>query len=212
MFHYSMAQNIVNRNDISLYNTQKNEIGNIRHGLDLSIKYGFNFGLTLSNIQNKMNFDPNFSVGKGYSFGTLINLHFGQRTINSLPGTGFWGIQSEIKYSNQNINSDGGKITLSSIQIPIMIKVYPTPKFSIECGPELSYILSMSPKTIVGDGVQVNLGECKGLYPNICLGFGYETNNRLSFGARCSMGLKDFGDNIKWREGINSMFVIGCLF
>lgn len=57
-----------------------------------------------------MTFDPAFSMGTGFQIGALVNFHWGQRTASSLPGTGLWGLQPELLFSNQVIKSDGGDV------------------------------------------------------------------------------------------------------
>lgn len=184
----------------------------IRHGAALTIKYGVKAGVNLSNMSNDMTFDPAFSMGTGFQLGALVNFHWGQRTASSLPGTGLLGLQPELLFSNQVIKSDGGDIKLNYIKVPVMLKVYPSARLSVEVGPELSYLISSSPEFVKVDGAAVKVGDCKGF--NFCAGFGaaYEFNFGLMVGARYSMGFTDLGKSLKWKNSSNIQITAGWLF
>ena len=183
-----------------------------RHGSALSIKYGVKAGVNLSNMSNDMTFDPGFSMGTGFQVGALVNLHWGQRTESSLPGTGLWGLQPEILFSNQVIKSDGGDVKLNYIKVPVMLKVYPLSRLSVEAGPELSYLISTSPESLNVDEATVKVGDCKGFNFGAGIGAAYEFNFGLMVGARYSMGFSDLGKNLKWKNNSNIQISAGWLF
>ena len=159
-----------------------------------------------------MTFDPNFSMGTGMHVGAVVNLHWGQRTASSLPGTGFWGAQAEVLYTNQSVKTDGENLKYSSIKVPLMLKVYPLSALSIEVGPEFSYIFSTSPDVLKVDGVEVHTGDCKGLNVGAGVGASYEFPFGLMVGARYSLGLTDFGKNLKWKNNNNIQVSVGWMF
>ena len=183
-----------------------------RHGSALSIKYGVKAGVNLSNMSNDMTFDPGFSMGTGFQVGALVNLHWGQRTESSLPGTGLWGLQPEILFSNQVIKSDGGDVKLNYIKVPVMLKVYPLSRLSVEVGPEFSYLISASPESLNVDGATVKVEDCKGFNFGAGIGAAYEFNFGLMVGARYSMGFSDLGKNLKWKNNSNIQISAGWLF
>ena len=183
-----------------------------RHGSALSIKYGVKAGVNLSNMSNDMTFDPGFSMGTGFQVGALVNLHWGQRTESSLPGTGLWGLQPEILFSNQVIKSDGGDVKLNYIKVPVMLKVYPLSRLSVEAGPEFSYLISTSPESLNVDEATVKVGDCKGFNFGAGIGAAYEFNFGLMVGARYSMGFSDLGKNLKWKNNSNIQISAGWLF
>lgn len=183
-----------------------------RHGSALSIKYGAKAGVTLSNMSNDMTFDPGFSMGTGFQVGALVNFHWGQRTESSLPGTGLWGLQPEILFSNQVIKSDGGNVKLNYIKVPVMLKVYPLSRLSVELGPEFSYLVSSSPKSLNVDQATIKVGDCKGFNFGAGVGAAYEFNFGLMVGARYSMGFTDLGKNLKWKNNSNIQITAGWLF
>lgn len=183
-----------------------------RHGSALSIKYGVKAGVNLSNMSNDMTFDPGFSMGTGFQVGALVNLHWGQRTESSLPGTGLWGLQPEILFSNQVIKSDGGDVKLNYIKVPVMLKVYPLSRLSVEVGPEFSYLISASPESLNVDGATVKVEDCKGFNLGAGIGAAYEFNFGLMVGARYSMGFSDLGKNLKWKNNSNIQISASWLF
>lgn len=182
------------------------------HGAALAIKYGVKAGVNLSNMSNDMTFDPGFSMGTGFQVGALVNLHWGQRTASSLPGTGLWGLQPEILFSNHVIESDGGSVKLNYIKVPVMLKVYPLSALSIELGPEFSYLISSSPESMKVDGATVKVGDCKGFNFGAGVGASYEFDFGLMVGARYSMGFTDLGKNLKWKNNNNIQITAGWLF
>lgn len=183
-----------------------------RHSAALAVKYGIKAGLNLSNISNDMTFDPEFSMGAGYHVAALINLHWGQRTASSLPGTGLWGLQPEIMYTNNTVKSNGGDIKLNYIKVPVMLKIYPLSALSFEVGPEFSYLLSASPKSVKTDGATVKVSQCKGFNFGAGAGAAYEFDFGLMIGARYSMNFTDLGKNLKWKNNSTIQISVGWLF
>lgn len=192
---------------IETVNTSKN-----RHGSALSIKYGVKVGVNLSNMSNNMTFDPGFSMGTGFHIGALVNLHWGQRTESSLPGTGLWGLQPEVLFSNQVVKCYGGDIKLNYLKVPVMLKVYPLSKLSIEVGPEFSYLISSSPESLKVNESIVKVGDCKGFIFSAGSGAAYEFDCGLMIGARYSMGFTELGKNLKWKNNSNIQITAGWLF
>lgn len=193
-------------------NQSQAKVKSEKRGAALAIKYGVKVGVNMSSMSNDMTFDPGFSMGTGFRVGALMNLHWGQRTISSRQGTGLWGLQPEVVFSNQVVKSDGGNIKLNYIQVPVMLKIYPTSALSLEIGPEFSYLISTSPESInVGDA-NVKIGDCKGFNCGAGVGASYEFEMGLVVGARYSMGFTELGENLKWKNNGNIQVTVGWLF
>ena len=107
--------------------TEKTGKTTLKRNSVLVIKYGVKAGVTLSNMSNNMTFDPEFSMGTGFQAGALINLHWGQRTASSLPGTGLWGLQPEILFFRLYIQ------LFAPSGIEFYVKCYPHASFSVVC-------------------------------------------------------------------------------
>lgn len=209
----AFSQVRVNRDYGTENNSSRNEsLSGKKQESTLAIKYGVKAGLNMSTMSNDMSFDPGFSMGMGFRVGALVNLHWGKRTANSLNGTGLWGLQPEIIFSNQVVKSDAGNIKMNYIQVPIMLKVYPTSALSIEVGPEFSYLLSTSPDTMAADGAEINVGDCKGFNMGAGIGAAYELDFGLAIGARYSLGFTDMAKNLKWKNSGNIQVTVGWMF
>ena len=183
-----------------------------RRGSQLAIKYGVKAGVNLSTMSNSMEFDPGFGMGAGFRIGAVANFHWGQRTANSLPGTGWFGLQPEVMYSYQSVKSDGGNINMSYLQVHVMLKIYPLAALSVEVGPEFNYLISTSPKEMSVDGATVNVGDCKGFNMGVGVGAAYEFKMGLMVGARYSLGFTDMAKNLKWKNNGNVQVTLGWLF
>lgn len=206
-FSSAIAQVIVDRG----YAKQNAET-TVRQRSTLAIKYGVKVGANLSNMSNDMTFDPGFSMGTGFHIGALVNFHWGQRTASSLPGTGLWGLQPELLFSNNVIKSKGGNIKLNYIKVPVMLKVYPLSALSVEVGPEFSYLISSSPETADMDDAIVKVGDFRGFNFGAGIGAAYEFDFGLMVGARYSMNFTDLGENLKWKNSSNIQISAGWLF
>ena len=183
-----------------------------RKSSQLSIKYGVKAGVNLSTMSNGMEFEPGFGMGAGFRIGAVANFHWGQRTANSLPGTGWIGLQPELIYSYQSVKSDGGNINMNYIQVPVMLKIYPLAALSVEVGPEFNYLISTSPKEMTVDGATINVGDCKGFNMGVGIGAAYEFRMGLMAGARYSLGFTDMAKNLKWKNNGNVQVTLGWLF
>lgn len=202
----TMAQVTVNRGGYSMDggNPQKKNTA-------FMMKYGVKAGLNLTSMSNDMPFEPGLGMGAGFRAGGFLNLRWGQRTENSLPGTGFWGLQPELLFSNEGVTSDAGNVRMNFVSLPILLKLYPTTGFNIEIGPEFSYMISTSPSTMAVDGVEFNVGDCKGLNAGIAAGLAYDFECGLTFGARYTYRFADMAKNLKWKNS-NVQVTVGWMF
>lgn len=185
---------------------------NVEHVNTFAYKFGIKAGVNFSNMSNNLDgVDPEFSMGVGFRVGGLVNLRWGQRTENSLPGTGWFGLQPEVLFSSMQVKNDVENIKYQTIQVPIMVKVYPTVQFSIEAGPELTYFMSTSPDQIEFDGAQIKTGDIKGLTVGLGAGLAYDFDMGLTVGARYSYGLTKMAKNLDWKVS-NIQVTLAWLF
>lgn len=212
----AMAQVTVNRGNYSPQ--QQKETSFSDKGSGFLMKYGVKAGLNMTSMSNDMAFDPGFGMGVGFRVGGFLNMRWGYRTENSSKGTGLWGFQPELMYSYQAVNTNDGGIKMNCISVPLLLKVYPTTGFSIEVGPELSYILSTSPDMMTFkstaadiDRSEINIGECKGLNVGVAAGVAYDFEMGLTLGARYTYSFTDMAKNLKWKPS-NIQVTIGWMF
>ena len=205
----AMAQVTVNRGNYS--SQQQNETSFSDKGSGFLMKYGVKAGLNMTSMSNDMAFDPGFGMGVGFRVGGFLNMRWGYRTENSSKGTGLWGFQPELMYSNQAVKTDAGDIKMNYIAVPLLLKVYPTTALSIEVGPELSYLISTSPSTMAVDGAEINVGDCKGMNVGLAAGLAYDFEMGLTVGARYTYGFNDMAKNLKWKNS-NIQVTVGWMF
>lgn len=205
----AMAQVTVNRGNYS--SQQQKETSFSDKGSGFLMKYGVKAGLNMTSMSNDMAFDPGFGMGVGFRVGGFLNMRWGYRTENSSKGTGLWGFQPELMYSNQAVKTDAGDIKMNYIAIPLLLKVYPTTALSIEVGPELSYLISTSPSTIAVNGAEIKVGDCKGMNVGLAAGLAYDFEMGLTVGARYTYGFTDMAKNLKWKNS-NIQITVGWMF
>lgn len=204
------AQVTVNRGDYSAQSDNNNPFGEEKSS-GFVMKYGVKAGVNMSSMSNDMAFDPGFGMGIGFRAGAFLNLRWGQRTENSLPGTGLWGFQPEVMYSNQAVKTDAGDIKLNYVSVPLLLKVYPTTALSVEVGPEFSYLLSASPNNLSVKGADIAVGDCKGLTMGLSAGLAYDLEMGLTVGARYTYGFTELGKDLKWKNS-NIQVTVGWMF
>lgn len=109
-----------------------------------------------------------------------------------------FAIQPELMYSQQGykITNANGTFTqqLDYINLPIMLKAYPSPNFFLEVGPQIG--LAITHKEIY-EGI---FNTSQQYDPNnfdygVNFGTGFKTNSALSIGVRYHLGLGDLYDN-----------------
>lgn len=205
----AMAQVTVNRGNYS--SQQQKETSFSDKGSGFLMKYGVKAGLNMTSMSNDMAFDPGFGMGVGFHVGGFLNMRWGYRTENSSKGTGLWGFQPELMYSNQAVKTDAGDIKMNYIAVPLLLKVYPTTALSIEVGPELSYLISTSPSTMAVDGAEIKVGDCKGMNVGLAAGLAYDFEMGLTVGARYTYGFTDMAKNLKWKNS-NIQVTVGWMF
>lgn len=205
----AMAQVTVNRGNYS--SQQQKETSFSDKGSGFLMKYGVKTGLNMTSMSNDMAFDPGFGMGVGFRVGGFLNMRWGYRTENSSKGTGLWGFQPELMYSNQAVKTDAGDVKMNYIAVPLLLKVYPTTALSIEIGPELSYLISTSPSTMAVDGAEIKVGDCKGMNIGLAAGLAYDFEMGLTVGARYTYGFTDMAKNLKWKNS-NIQVTVGWMF
>lgn len=204
------AQVVVQR-DYPNNQVQKQTGENDENVSTFAYKFGVKAGVNLSNMSNGMDFNPDFKMGAGFRVGGLVNLRWGQRTENSLPGTGWFGLQPELMYSMQQVGTADKSFKLNIIQVPVMVKIYPTTQLSFEVGPEFSYVISASPNEMNFDGAQIKTGDIKGLNMGIGAGLSYDFDMGLTIGVRYSYGFNKMAKNLDWKAS-NIQVTVGWLF
>ncbi|MDV7186607.1 porin family protein [Lutibacter sp. TH_r2] len=156
-------------------NAQRNQ--NEKNDSSFGLKGGYNLASVRNSDGNETDQRQGFHIG-----------FFGESNINNLLA-----IQIELTYSQQGyvIENSSFKLTqkLDYLNVPFMLKLYPTKTFYLEAGPQIGYLISHKEnvETFIGssdsnfDPHSVDWGA------NVGLGFKSETG--IIFGARYHYGL-----------------------
>lgn len=166
--------------------------------------FGVKGGVNLSTIENgqaNIAFSPEFITG--FNAGAFMNFHFGYRNQGSPAGTGWFGIQPELLYSQQGFSVDGQSIKLNYFSLPVLAKLYVTKRFNIQVGPHFSYMLSASPNSVLISDLEIETKNLKGS-TDIGLTFGasFETKLGLLLDVRYNYGLTDIASNLIWKNNV----------
>lgn len=207
----AMAQVAVNRGDYrpNQYNESSfNEVKNVSKPV---LKFGIKAGMNLTTMSNKMDFQPGFGIGIGFRAGIAFNVRWGQRTENSKPGTGTWGFQPEVIYSNMGVKTSAGTMRMNAVSVPLLLKIYPSTGFSLEVGPEFSYLFSTSPSVMALDGTEISVGDIKGANAGLAVGLAYDFDLGFTVGARYTYVFNDMAKNLQWKHS-NIQVTVGWMF
>lgn len=107
----------------------------------VNAQFGIKGGVNFSDIEGKIG---------SMELDTKISYHIGAFYEIGMGNT--FSFQPEVIFSVQGADVDSNhsldEIDLKYINIPMLLKVYLTPKFSIEAGPQFSYLISDNLKNI----------------------------------------------------------------
>ena len=162
----------------------------------LKVSAGIKAGLNMSTISNEMT-DIEFlpDMKPAFHAGILLNLNFGYK--NNVPG--FFGLQTELLYSQQGFALNGNNINFNYITVPLLAKLYLYQGFNFELGPWFGFLLGVDPNSTVIKENNIQLSGLKGgKDAGIAAGIGYDFNFGLVVGARYQHGLSDMASNLLW--------------
>jgi len=187
-------------------------------------------------------FALSFANAQETKFGAKVALNIASLTgdledVSSLVGFQIGGfaefkisdkfaIQPELMYSAQGAKqsySEGGiseevDYKLSYLNIPVMAKFYAAPKFSLEFGPQIGFLLSAKADYSVSGGGESDSGseDIKDTTESVDFGLnfgaGYDFTENLTAGVRYNLGLSnvaktDAGDDSKINNSVFSLSV-----
>ncbi len=173
---------------------------------------------------NTMDKTASFGVKGGVNFSTIsgddfdspdsrTSFHVG--VLAEFPMTDMFSLQTEVLYSGQGFEFDvpgidGGEhveYQLDYLAIPVLAKFYLTKGFSVEAGPQFSFVvneeLDTNPTDDPGD---TNLDNAESFAMGIAGGLTFQTDMGLFASGRYVYGLTDVFDGI---DSKNSVFQIG---
>ncbi|NER14586.1 outer membrane beta-barrel protein [Leptobacterium flavescens] len=163
------------------------------------VKFGVKGGLNVANI-----------TGSDISLDSRISLHLGVTSEISL--TDKFSLQPELLYSAQG--SDIGDlitIELDYLSLPILAKYYIADGFSVEAGPQFSFLVNDNVSFDDGLGGQTVDIDANSFDLGASLGLGYKFDMGIFTQARYTIGITALDENPDIRNG-NFQLSVGYQF
>lgn len=185
------------------------EFGNglVRDKRQNVLSFGVKAGANLSTLSKYGEADLGLKSGVGFEGGAIVAARFGKRTLGSPAGTGLFGVQIEPSYVQHTIGTNEDDIKLSYFEIPVLLKLFLTPNFNVEIGPNFAGTLSSSPDYIEADNTSIATGEIKGFDVKVCVGVSYEMKNGLFASLRYQLGTSGLAKNFDSRVSAASLTI-----
>ena len=168
--------------------------------MKLKTSVGVKAGLNMSTINNRMTsiqFSPTMKYG--FHAGVFVDL--------SLDHKGkiwrFFSLQPEVNYSRQGFEAKGTVVDFDYLVGLLMLKLHVLKDLYIEFGPHASYLLSVSPTSVVFSEKNIQLSNLEGGKDvGTVIGIGYDFNFGLIAGARYQSGVSDVAHNLFWTNKV----------
>lgn len=165
-----------------------------------SVKIGVKAGVNFANQTGDARFD-----GVTFDKEGITSYHAG--LVAEIKLLDRFAIQPEILYSTQGANYKNAvgefKNELGYISLPVMAKIFLTDSFSIEAGPQASFLLSEKNDFDVKDAKTFEFGVNAGL--------GYQITDNLFVEGRYGLGLTEASKNADVKNSTIQLSV-GFLF
>lgn len=170
------------------------------------------FAITLLCLSNVNAQDVRFGIKSGLNVATLnggssnidsrLGLHVGVAAEVGI--TDRFSIQPEVLFSQQGGENSAFEVKLDYLAVPIMAKYYVAPGFSLEAGPQFSFLTSDEAKRPDGSTVDTN---AENFDFALGLGLGYQTKMGLFFQTRYNLGLTNVDQNPDVNQGVFQLSV-----
>lgn len=166
-----------------------------KDALYLHIDLGPKVGGGLAMSTNPSFFDFELKGSLAYQIGAALNVHITHHPSFGLHGIGRVGMEIEALYSALSLNTSLDKMTISCLEIPVLIQLYVAPEFQVEVGVTPTKILKVSPEYLQAGDVVANVGDLKGGDVKLSFGACYKTPFGLAIGLRYNLGMSELAEN-----------------
>lgn len=168
-------------------------------------------GMTMTTPSTSYNFNPKGSFT--YQGGLVLNAHFGRRNRFGFGGggTGWFGAQMEVLYSNRGMKYNNTTMNMSCIEVPVLLQVYPFTELGIELGATIVKMLNFTPNVTPTDYAFIHTGQIKGGDVMLTAGICYKASFGLLIDARYNMGFSSIAGNLDTKVSTATLS-IGYLF
>lgn len=171
------------------------------------VAVGLKVGANMSSMTKFKEADLGQKSSMGFEVGLVASAHFGKRTKGSDPGTGVLGVQIEPGFVQHAIKTNDETIKLNYFELPILCKIYLTPNFNLEVGPNICGTLSCNPDYVLAENVRIATGKIKGFDVKTCVGASYETKEGLYGSLRYHLGTSELAKNFPCKVSAISLTV-----
>lgn len=181
-----------------------------------SVKFGVKAGVNIATLTGDAVADD-VSMKVGFNAGGLAEIKF----------TDMIALQPEVLFSMQGARTvdrtndivgnrfeQESSVNLGYINVPVMLKIYPTKSFFLEGGPQVGFLISAKSKnedtSNFVDGTSIVESETVDIKDNLKtldvafnLGLGYDFTENLFINARYSLGLTNVYDTPDFLGGLS---------
>ncbi|WP_405565160.1 porin family protein [Polaribacter sp. Asnod6-C07] len=154
------------------------------------VKFGVKTGMNISSINgNNVN---NLDSRTGFVIGATAEIPLADK----------FSMQPELLYSAQGAQQrDSFKFDLNYIALPVMAKYYIADGFSVEAGPQFSFLIKDQIVPINQNGGVAQNTDAANFDLAANLGFGYQLKNGIFFQTRYNFGLVAISENPDIKNG-----------
>lgn len=156
------------------------------------VKLGVKLGMNVSSVNgNQDNLDSKTGFVLGATAEVSLTKHF--------------SIQPELLYSQQGAKQRGSFIyDLNYVSLPIMVKYYIARGFSVEAGPQFSFLVKDELISDSNNEASANT-NAENFDFSANLGLGYKLDNGIFFQTRYNLGLTSISDTPDVKNGVFQM-------
>ncbi|TDU43151.1 outer membrane protein with beta-barrel domain [Gelidibacter sediminis] len=147
------------------------------------INYGAKVGLNIANVS-----------GDGSGRTDMVNFHAGFIT-EFIFRRGLFGLQPELLFSRQGLKRGSSyRNNLDYISVPLMFKFFPAKVFSLDIGPQASFLINDTAQFVGDPDSKIDTGA-ENFDLGLNIGVGMDFKNNLFGHARYNLGVsKVYGD------------------
>lgn len=167
----------------------------IKDALYFHLGIGPKIGAGLSMASNPSFFDFEVKSGFSYQFGAALSFHVGHHPSLPMSGIGRWALEIEALYEARSFSTSIATLTMSCLEMPILMRFYLTSSFQLEAGLTPVRVLGVGPEYLQDGQIVAHTGNLKGNDVMITAGAAYQTAIGLSVGLRYNYGTSEWADN-----------------
>ena len=156
------------------------------------VKLGAKIGMNVSSLNGNVD---NLDSKTGWILGATAEVSLTEK----------FSLQPELLYSQQGAKQRGNFIyDLNYISVPVMAKYYIAKGFSLEAGPQFSFLVKDELLSDSNNAASANT-NAENFDFSANLGLGYQLDNGIFFQTRYNLGLKEVDTTTDVKNGVFQM-------